>query len=90
MTLGAAWAASASPGELRLTDLAGDRTLALHGHADWVNDLAFSPAGDLLLSACSDGTVRLWSTATPRTDLAQDLEAATTARLDESDELAVR
>lgn len=30
------------------------------GHTDWVNDLAFNPAGDSLASGSDDGTIRIW------------------------------
>ena len=39
------------------------RTKAVYrGHTQWVMSIAFSPAGKLLASGSSDGTVRLWET----------------------------
>jgi WD40 repeat protein len=32
----------------------------LSGHKDWINGLAFSPDGKLLVSGSNDGTVKLW------------------------------
>jgi len=34
--------------------------VSLEGHTDWVNDLAFLPHHDLLVSCSNDRTVRLW------------------------------
>ncbi len=47
---------------LDLCDLASRRKLLLpREHADKINDLAFAPAGDLLVTASEDGTARMWS-----------------------------
>jgi WD40 repeat protein len=44
----------------------GQRLRTLDGHADQVDDLAFSPDSQTLLSTSRDGTSRLWSLATGR------------------------
>jgi WD40 repeat protein len=36
----------------------------MKGHENWVNDIAFHPNGNILVSGSFDNTVRLWSTAT--------------------------
>lgn len=38
----------------------------LAGHADQVNDVAFSPDGSLIATASDDNTARIWDTATGR------------------------
>ena len=55
----------ASAGSEQVIDLwdvaSGQRRQTLHGHTNSVLCLAFHPAGDLLASGSTDGTVRLWS-----------------------------
>src|ERR1019366_2835462 len=43
-----------------LADVVTGRIRALAGHRNTVNSVVFSPAGDALASASSDGSVRLW------------------------------
>ncbi len=46
---------------IHLWDTASGREInVLRGHTSTINDLAFSPKGDLLASASNDGSVRLW------------------------------
>ena len=49
---------------MRIWDAAtGAERTVLHGHGDWVYDLAFSPDGATLASVSRDGTLRLWDAA---------------------------
>ena len=41
----------------------GECTATLSGHSDDVNSCAFSPAGDRLVSASWDNTLKLWDAA---------------------------
>lgn len=43
----------------------------LHGHTGWVNEVAFSPRGDKLVSSSEDGTM-CWWTLTPMIGAARD------------------
>ena len=52
-------------GDIALGTVAGDAPTVLRGHASSVNSLSFSPRGDALASASSDGTVRLWNLKKP-------------------------
>lgn len=62
--------AIASENTIRLWNLAIRREVAtLKGHAAAINAVAFTPDGNSLISASSDGMVRLWHAATfPETD----------------------
>ncbi|WP_437854497.1 TIR domain-containing protein [Sorangium sp. So ce363] len=60
-----AWGGTASDGAwdspAHLFDLASGFELApLRGHVGKINDMAFSPDGNTLATACADGSVRLW------------------------------
>ena len=53
------------PGEVKKWDAAGSQiVLALKGHTDGVNSVAFSPDGEHLLSGSSDATLKLWDVRT--------------------------
>jgi WD40 repeat protein len=56
-----------SPGELKLWDVASREELCtLHGHAGFVNCVQFFPNGNLLATASTDGTTKLWEPGIPR------------------------
>ena len=38
--------------------------MQVRGHTDWVSSAAFSPDGQLLVTASQDGSARVWETAT--------------------------
>ena len=50
-------------GTIRVEDLEGSSTAYLGAHANWVYDLAVSPGGNLLVSASTDQTLKLWDLA---------------------------
>ena len=47
-----------------LDTITGIRTSALHGHTDYIDSLAFSQDGTLLMSGSKDRTVRVWDVQT--------------------------
>ena len=50
---------------IRLWDLeSGEPVRDLKGHNGAIFDLAFSPDGQVLVSACADETVKVWNVAT--------------------------
>ncbi|WP_437628049.1 pentapeptide repeat-containing protein [Sorangium sp. So ce1151] len=57
--------ASAHASWIVLWDLAtGSALRRLHGHADWITSIAFSPNGDTLASGSEDFTAQLWDVST--------------------------
>jgi WD40 repeat protein len=42
----------------------GQLVRTLHGHKRWIEDLAFSPNGQLIASSSRDRTIRIWDVAT--------------------------
>src|SRR5262249_28877394 len=66
--------AVAMPGYVRLFDVVTGKTLVEErGHLAEVVDMRFSADGKQLISACSEGSVRVWDTATGRNLAARDL-----------------
>ena len=50
---------------LQLWDVeSGEMVRELVGHTDWINEYAFSPDSQWLISASKDGTARIWDVAT--------------------------
>jgi WD40 repeat protein len=41
-------------------DLQGNQLTEFKGHQDWINSVSFSPDGQYLATASSDGTAKLW------------------------------
>jgi WD40 repeat protein/tetratricopeptide (TPR) repeat protein len=60
-----AWGSGGPDGNVTVCDAkTGRQLLALHGHTNWVSDVAFSPDGTRLASVSPlDWTVRLWDLA---------------------------
>ncbi|KAG9065468.1 hypothetical protein KI688_001751 [Linnemannia hyalina] len=51
-------------GEIRLMDaITGKTDLTLDNDTDWLEDVAFSPNGELIVSSSRDNIVRLWDTS---------------------------
>jgi WD40 repeat protein len=50
-------------GEIQIRDVAGKQLSALHGHADQIESIAYSPDGKLLATGSEDQTAILWDLA---------------------------
>jgi WD40 repeat protein len=56
-----------SANDLYVWDLTtNQRMYVLHGHANTIRDIKFSPSGDLIATASNDRHIRIWDTATGR------------------------
>lgn len=60
-------AAACANGTIRLWDVARRQSVGeLHGHSDYVNQVAYSPDGSRLISASGDSTARIWDSLSPQ------------------------
>lgn len=54
-------ALASNDGMIKMYDITGEKSISLTGHKDAVQGVVFDKRGEYLISAASDGTIRIWS-----------------------------